>query len=387
MCIVPSGLFTNNILTDRATLNWGANGAVYYNIRYRVQGNTTWTYLNFAYGNYFTKYNLLSGTNYEWEIQSMCAQTMLSTPPWSATQTFSTWEDCSIAPNNTISDNITLYSADISWSSTPNAVGYIVRFKENAASWGSWIYDTLSTTSLSKSSLNSNTGYQWQVKAYCNVEASNFSQWSSNDNFVTLSDCADPTNLTVPGYTLGISNATLNWKGTNGADHYVVVLKDVNVSVWDTLTVTGSSVTLISSFSLGFSGSATTSGPNVSLSLVGMYGGTTYEWQVMTSCNSGGINNSAYVSGINFTTDQPCTVPNNFSATNILTDRATMNWSSTSSSNDHYDVRLREQGGSWLDLFYIFNTSQTKYSLTPGIIYEWQVRGVCSYDTSSVSNW
>tara|TARA_B100000609_G_C17198511_1_gene426724 strand:- start:929 stop:1642 length:714 start_codon:yes stop_codon:yes gene_type:complete len=36
---------------------------------------------------------------------------------------------------------------------------------------------------------------------------------------------------------------------------------------------------------------------------------------------------------------------------------------------------------------YIFGTSKTKYSLSSGTVYEWQVRGVCSSDTSDVSAW
>ena len=88
----------------------------------------------------------------------------------------------------------------------------------------------------------------------------------------------------------------------------------------------------------------------------------------------------------NFTTSLACQTPNNLSVTNILLDRATMNWSATSNAH-HYDVRLREQGGSWLYLGYIFGTSKTKYSLTAGTVYEWQVRGVCSTDTSEVSAW
>ena len=35
----------------------------------------------------------------------------------------------------------------------------------------------------------------------------------------------------------------------------------------------------------------------------------------------------------------------------------------------------------------VFSTSKTKYSLTSGTVYEWQVRGVCSSDTSDVSSW
>ena len=139
----------------------------------------------------------------------MCAQTMVASPPWSATQSFTTWEDCSASPNITSTTNITLTSADINWNATVNALGYIVRFKETASSWGSWVYDTLSVTSVSKTSLTTNTAYQWQVRAYCNVEVTNLSQWSTNVNFITLANCGDPTNLSVPGNTLGI-NSTIS---------------------------------------------------------------------------------------------------------------------------------------------------------------------------------
>jgi hypothetical protein len=63
-----------------------------------------------------------------------------------------------------------------------------------------------------------------------------------------------------------------------------------------------------------------------------------------------------------------------------------MNWTATSNAH-HYDVRLREFGGSWLYMDYIFATSQTKYGLSSATQYEWQVRGVCSTDTSDVSAW
>ena len=264
VCIAPSGLFTDNIMIDRARMNWVANGADHYNIRYRVQGNTTWIYINFAYGNYFTKYNLSTGTTYEWEIQSMCAQTMVSTPPWSATQSFTTLLDCSDKPDNLDAINISFTSADLVWDASANAVGYQLRFKENGSSWGSWVYDTVYTTSFSQSGLTADTDYEWQVRAFCDSSVSYFSGWE-NEDFETLEPCSDPTNLSAPGYAIGASNATLYWKGTNGADHYTIIFKDVNSSTWDTLIVTGSSVTVITSVPFGFSASASASGPNMTL--------------------------------------------------------------------------------------------------------------------------
>jgi hypothetical protein len=107
-------------------------------------------------------------------------------------------------------------------------------------------------------------------------------------------------------------------------------------------------------------------------------------WQLSTTCVVSGV--SSTISGSNFTTALSCQVPTALNVTNILLDRATMNWTATSNAN-HYDVRLRASGGSWLYMDYIFGTSKTKYSLSSGTTYEWQVRGVCSSDTSDVSAW
>jgi len=388
ICDVPTNLSTSNILTDRASMNWLANGSHHYNIRFRPQGGATWLNINFVYGNTFTKYNLTPGVTYEWEIQSMCAQTMVASPPWSATQSFTTWEDCSAAPNVTSTINITLTSADINWNTTINALGYIVRFKENASSWGSWVYDTLSVTSVSKTSLTPNTAYQWQVRAYCNVEVTNLSQWSTNVNFITLANCSDPTNLSVPGNTLGIANATLNWKGTSGADHYEIAFKEVGASTWDTIIIVGTNVYNMPS---GMTGIASSSGPNMSLEINGLSGGITYQWQVMTACDPGGINNSAFVAGTNFNTNDPCSLPNNFFASNIETNKATMNWTSTSSSIHHYNIQMREAGSSvWNIQINNINgnfTSQTKHNLTPGTSYEWQIQSACSPGNSALSAW
>ena len=390
-CAVPNGLYVDNILTDRASMHWSVNGAHHYNIRYRLQGQPSWIYLNYLYGSYFTKYNLTAGTTYEWQIQSMCAPTMVATPPWSSTQTFTTWEDCSAKPTATTTSNITLSSADISWNAPVNALGYIYRFKEQASPWGAWVYDTVTTTSVSKAGLTASTAYHWQVRAYCNVEATNLSQWSTNTVFSTLSPCADPTNLAVPGYSMGISYASLNWKGTTGADHYMILFKDVTANNWDTLSVSGATVTAITALPVGVTASATASGPNMSLLLNGLTGGTTYEWKVMTSCTAGGINNSNYVSGSNFTTNDACTLPNNFFETNIETNKATMNWTSTSSSIHHYNIQMREAGSSVWNI-QINNipsnaVSQTKHNLTPGTTYEWQIQSACAPGNSMLSTW
>ena len=64
-----------------------------------------------------------------------------------------------------------------------------------------------------------------------------------------------------------------------------------------------------------------------------------------------------------------------------------MNWSAVTGWH-HYDIRMRVQGTSRLiALNYLYGTSKEKFNLTSSTVYEWQIRSVCSTDTSSVSSW
>ena len=83
------------------------------------------------------------------------------------------------------------------------------------------------------------------------------------------------------------------------------------------------------------------------------------------------------------------TAPSVLSTSSIGLDRARLNWSS-SLNTDHYEVRMREQGGAWtIALNYLpasFN-SFLKTGLSSSTTYEWQIRSACSSDSSSVSSW
>ena len=79
-------------------------------------------------------------------------------------------------------------------------------------------------------------------------------------------------------------------------------------------------------------------------------------------------------------------VPSSLSASNVLLDRATMNWGAVTNAN-HYDLRIRAQGTTTWQTFYVTATSKTKFGLTNSTTYEWQVRSACSSDSSSVSAW
>ena len=63
-----------------------------------------------------------------------------------------------------------------------------------------------------------------------------------------------------------------------------------------------------------------------------------------------------------------------------------MNWGAVTNAH-HYDVRIRAQGTTTWQTFYVTSTSKTKFNLTNSTTYEWQVRSACSSDSSSVSAW
>ena len=82
-------------------------------------------------------------------------------------------------------------------------------------------------------------------------------------------------------------------------------------------------------------------------------------------------------------------VPSSLFASNIQLNKATMNWASVLNAN-HYDIRMRVQGGSWsVFINYISSslTSKQKSNLQSATTYEWSIRSSCSSDTSSVSAW
>ena len=74
------------------------------------------------------------------------------------------------------------------------------------------------------------------------------------------------------------SGATLAWASVFGADHYTLIYSADGGTTWDTVNTTSTSV-----------------------ALTGLTSGTTYSWQVMSSCQSDDSNNSAWVSGTDFT--------------------------------------------------------------------------------------
>jgi hypothetical protein len=174
--------------------------------------------------------------------------------------------------------SITNTSATLSWNSLSGATSYVVEYRlAGAATWTALA--TTVGTSVSLTGLTQNTQYEWRVKANCNEAASYFAVSS----FTTAAPCTTPTGLAASNITS--SGATLGWTAASSAVSYTVEYRVSGAATWIV------------------AGTVTTN----SISLTGLLGSTTYEWQVRTNCSA---SSSGYAAST-FTTLIPaaCGIP------------------------------------------------------------------------------
>ncbi|MBC8047411.1 MAG: T9SS type A sorting domain-containing protein, partial [Fimbriimonadaceae bacterium] len=86
--IAPSGLFADNIMSNKAKLHWNADaGALKYKVQYRPTTSAAWTTVN-GTTNIKAITGLAANTTYKYRVRSQCSPTLVS--PWSAVSTFTT---------------------------------------------------------------------------------------------------------------------------------------------------------------------------------------------------------------------------------------------------------------------------------------------------------
>jgi len=210
ICNAPSMLYANNVTENSATLAW-TSAATNFNIRYRTVGATSWI-STYAYATTLDINSLTNGSDYEFQVQTVCSLTAGDTSAWSTIATFSTdaaTPYCA-APVTLNASLITQTSATINWTSI--APNYAVQYRETGAA--TWTSTTATTTSLALSGLIAATAYEFEVQAICSATAGDISSWTLPATFTTLPilNCACPTLLTASNITT--TGAELSW--TNG---------------------------------------------------------------------------------------------------------------------------------------------------------------------------
>lgn len=175
---VPTNI-TSTVLTATSVLiDWDdVANADRYQVRYRVQGTTTWTNT----GNLFVSEATLAGLNanhiYQYQVRSRCGNSVNSA--WSATMTFFT-STCTV-PSGLAVSNITANSALATWSPVGVAISYMIRYRKIGQGW---TVTSSSTTFKTLTGLLAATNYEVQVASFCSGGAG---AWSPSVYFTTAS--------------------------------------------------------------------------------------------------------------------------------------------------------------------------------------------------------
>jgi hypothetical protein len=181
-CNTPASLNTVSITVSSATFNWAAaTGALSYNIQYRIVGAATWTSATAAINSYSAA-GLTAGSNYEWQVRTVCAS---GTSAYSASALFTTTSLSCGVPTGLASSGIGNNAATLSWTAVSGASSYNLQWKLSTAS--TWTpVSALATNSYSLSGLTACSAYQFQVQANCAGTLSAFSSTAS----LTTTGCA-----------------------------------------------------------------------------------------------------------------------------------------------------------------------------------------------------
>ena len=349
-CNAPTGMSTGSITQTSAVFSWtAATGATSYNVRYRVIGAGSWTTGTAASVTYNAT-SLTSGTNYEWQVQTVCSA---GTSAYTSSTNFTTAIITSCgAPTGLTTTNITGVSAKLNWNTT-SCDSFLLRYYVTSVpntvyfkyvSPGSAVNTTIS-------GLLSSTNYSWLIRTYCNGAQSGL--YSSTATFTTTtSNCGTTSGMTAGSVTS--SSALLSWNSVNGALSYNIRYRITSASVW-----------------------SNKSSVSASTSVTGLAASSVYEWQVQTICSSG---SSAFTNSATFTTLASCPAPSGLNTSNIAAASATLNWSPvtcdsfllryyvTSAPNNVFFKRVTPGSA----------TSTAITGLTSGTNYTWLIRTYCN---------
>lgn len=176
-----------DISGNTALINWdGVAGLGWYEVRYRVFGNSSWN-VGTQQAPTLSKQliGLSASSNYEVQVRGFCA--INSPGPWSATIVFTTGAGCQ-APIGLMTTNITANAATLTWTANSTSAWYNTRYRVIGSP--TWIIGTAGGSSTTKliNGLSANTDYEWQIRTHCNpAPNSNVSDWSAFETFSTAS--------------------------------------------------------------------------------------------------------------------------------------------------------------------------------------------------------
>jgi hypothetical protein len=198
-CFAPTNLTSTNVTTTTALLNWDpVPGALSYNIQYRIVGTILWTSATSPVNSYNAS-GLTSGSNYEWQVQTVCSS---GTSTFTFSANFITIPLSCNAPTGLTTD-ISSTSATFNWNAVGGALSYDIEYREVGTV--PWSAGASFSNSYAAVGLKPSTNYEWHVKTNCAGGGTSSNSINSVFTTLLLSFAQNETNNWYFGINAGIS--------------------------------------------------------------------------------------------------------------------------------------------------------------------------------------
>lgn len=362
-CDAPTSIGVSYI-TDRSAIMSVLNftpGDTRVEVQYRLQGSTTPVSVTFISGTPTSLIPLNSGvsvtgltpaTAYEFRMRVLCNGGVSS-----AFTNYSSFTTSScLTPTNLSETNLTGTSVRLNWSGPANSTQSLLW---RAVGNNGWRFVPGLTSPYNLTGLTPNTAYEWAIYSSCG--AGNSSDYTTVRTFTTV--CALATATLSGSQTISLGQTAI----------FSVQL--TGVGPWSLTLSNGQSASGIatSPFTVTVAPTSTTT-----YSLI----------RVSNDCGFGTVSGSAVVT----VTTVQCSPPNADYFGRTATDtRALVTW--PAQDGYAYVVRWRAVGSpAWTESpliptgsLYSSSFDYTITGLTPGVTYEWQVKTVCSGNSTPYS--
>jgi hypothetical protein len=350
-CEVPEN-FAATTTSNGATITWAAaDGALSYQVRYRVQGTTIWTNTQ-TNTNSIVLSALSSGKGYQLQVRSVCNEQATRFSLYSATFALTTTGAVECNAPNGLTATATTTSATLAWNEVSGAVSYQVRYRVEGTAV--WTNQSTANTSLDITSLVSGMPYMWSVRSACNTEGTLASVYAANAFFETQGEvtCAIPANVSVSNIT--DQSADVSW--TVNANEYLLRYRLSSTTIWTVIRLSTTSVKLNN-----------------------LESGMPYQLQVKSVCAADGSLQSLYTDLLSFETSGTvsCEIPVGLFVNNITSNTATLNWAEIDAAYE-YLVRYRIKGTALWTTVTANTNSLSLTGLEAGMPYQFAVRANCS---------
>lgn len=436
-CTAPTGLSVATITDSSAQLIWNPVASVFsYDLRYSVEGTNNWTVVTGITQSDTTVSGLLSDTNYQWELRSICADdtsdwvaglpfTTLGLPaiailfpldnatvavPFNVDFTISNWDvqpngrriryfidgiegvgpvfdlqpiNIDLLANGQHTIRLELAEADnslinVSDSITVTVIDNVILDADSAFFLAAGVGDTLTFGITSNITWTVSPGANWITSISPN---------GTGDGTVSLLVQANPTlqsradTVIITGGGLADTVVVFQFQGDCETPDGLLVDEEtlgVNSAELSWFPVTG-----VAGYELRYRKDSTAEEWTVIDNLTEQFATlnnleaiTSYVWQVRSNCDPAV---SAWSQEAFFRTEEPCFPPDadSIMATILENDNVQLLWGSYLYAAA-YGVRYREVGANnWNEIDFISRTDTILSNLVPNIDYEWQVRSFC----------